>query len=88
MAALHGADAVVNLVGILVETGTQKFSSLHVQGARIVAEAAKALGITKFRANSGIGADPQSASDDGRTKAEGEVAVLENIPSAVIIVHQ
>ncbi|KAF2988795.1 complex I NDUFA9 subunit family protein (plasmid) [Methylocystis sp. MJC1] len=85
VAALRGADAVVNLVGILAETGTQKFSSLHVQGARIVAQAAKALGITNFVQISAIGADPQSSSVYGRTKAEGEVAVLENIPSAVII---
>ena len=42
--AVQGADHVVNLVGILYETGRQNFSAVHDFGARAVAEAARAAG--------------------------------------------
>jgi uncharacterized protein YbjT (DUF2867 family) len=35
--ALEGAVACVNLVGVLYETGRQKFQAVHVDGARNVA---------------------------------------------------
>jgi uncharacterized protein YbjT (DUF2867 family) len=40
--AVDGAEAVVNLVGVLWESGRQKFQTLHVMGAKTVAEQAKA----------------------------------------------
>lgn len=82
--ALHGVDAVVNLVGLLAESGKQTFENLHVAGVTSVAEAARAAGITRFVQMSAIGADPASASLYGRTKAAGEAAVLAAIPTAVI----
>jgi len=82
--ALRGAEAVVNLVGILAETGAQKFSSLHAQGARAVAEAAKAAGVANLAHISAIGADPASTSVYARTKAEGEAAVFAAVPTAVV----
>src|ERR687889_2367874 len=42
--AVHGASAVVNLVGILQPRGRQTFEAVHVDGARVVAEAASAVG--------------------------------------------
>lgn len=84
-AALQGAEAVINLVGILAEGGKQKFSKLHVEGARTVAAAAKAAGVERLVHISAIGADPKSSSVYGRTKAEGEAAVREAFPSAVIL---
>lgn len=84
-AAVQGADAVVNLVGILTEDGKQRFDSVQAQGAAAVAEAAKAAGITRFVQMSAIGADLDSESIYARTKAEGEQAVLAAIPSAVIL---
>ena len=84
-AAVQGADAVVNLVGILTEDGKQRFDSVQAQGAAAVAEAAKAAGITRFVQMSAIGADLNSESIYARTKAEGEQAVLAAIPSAVIL---
>lgn len=83
--ALQGADAVVNLVGILDESGRQKFSTVQAQGARFVAEEAAKAGIANFVQLSAIGADACSASDYARTKAEGEAAVLGAVPSAVIL---
>jgi len=84
-AAVQGADAVVNLVGILNESGRQKFSTVQAQGARFVAEEAAKAGITNFVQLSAIGANAQSSSDYARTKAEGEAAVLAAVPSAVVL---
>ncbi|WP_375269747.1 complex I NDUFA9 subunit family protein, partial [Phenylobacterium sp.] len=83
--ALEGAQACVNLVGVLYEAGRQKFASLHAMGARNVAEAARAAGVTRLVQMSAIGADAQSESKYARTKAEGEAAVREIFPDAVII---
>ncbi len=55
--AVRDADAVVNLVGILAEGGKQTFAALQAEGVRIVAEATKAAGITRFVQMSAIGAD-------------------------------
>ncbi len=84
-AALRGAHAAVNLVGILSEGGRQKFAAIQSEGARAVAQAAKAAGITNVVQISAIGADANSASAYARTKAEGEAAVLEAVPEAVVL---
>ncbi|MBN9058941.1 complex I NDUFA9 subunit family protein [Kaistia sp. MMO-174] len=83
--AVEGADAVVNLVGILNESGRQNFSVLHNFGARAVAEATRAAGIQTLVHQSALGADPKSDSLYARTKALGEAAVLETVPDAVIL---
>ena len=83
--ALDGAEATVNLVGVLLETGRQKFQALHVMGAKTVAEQAKAAGVTRFVQISAIGADAESPSKYARTKAAGEAAVREVFPGAVVI---
>lgn len=83
--AIEGSDAVVNLVGILNESGRQTFDAVNAQGARRVAEAAKAAGITAFVHMSALGADPASPSAYARSKAAGEAAVLETIPGAIIL---
>jgi uncharacterized protein YbjT (DUF2867 family) len=83
--AVQGADAVVNLVGIMNESGRQNFSVLHNFGARAVAEATRAAGIQTLVHQSAIGADAKSESLYARTKALGEDAVLETLPNAVIL---
>lgn len=84
-AALAGATAVVNLVGILHESGGQTFESVHVEGARRVAAAANALGVTRFVHMSALGASAKSPSVYARTKALGEQAVHERHPDASVI---
>ncbi len=84
-AAVQGADAVVNLVGILTEGGKQRFDAVQAEGAAAIARAAKAAGITRFVQMSAIGADAASDSVYAQTKAAGEKAVLDVIPSAVIL---
>ena len=83
--ALEGAEACVNLVGVLYESGRQKFQSLHAMGAQNVAEAAAAAGISRFVQVSAIGADANGASKYARTKAAGEAAVREVLPGATIL---
>lgn len=83
--ALKGADAVVNLVGILHETPSRKFQALHVEASRAIAEAAQAAGIGRLVQMSAIGADANSPSAYARTKAEAEAAVRAVRPDAVII---
>jgi NADH dehydrogenase len=83
--ALAGAEACVNLVGVLHETGPQRFQSVHGMGARNVAEVAAAAGITRLVHVSAIGADADSPSKYARSKAVGEAAARELVPSAAII---
>ncbi|MBB4196974.1 NADH dehydrogenase [Rhodoblastus sphagnicola] len=84
-AALSGAEAAVNLVGILAETGKQSFDRVQAQGAAAVADAVKNAGIGKFVHMSAIGADANSASAYARSKALGEAAVLSATPHANIL---
>jgi len=81
--AVQEADHVINLVGILHESGRQKFAAVHEFGARAVAEAARAVGAGLTHV-SALGADVDSASDYARTTALGERAVLETVKNAVI----
>jgi uncharacterized protein YbjT (DUF2867 family) len=83
--AVHGADAVVNCVGILAREGKNTFDSVQAEGAARVARLAAEAGITRFVQISAIGADTGSPSDYARSKAAGEAAVLEHVPGAVIL---
>jgi len=80
-AAAQGADAVINLVGVL----GGDFEAIHVEGARNIAEGAARHGVPALVHLSAIGADPEGASDYGRTKGEGEAAVRAAFPGATII---
>jgi NADH dehydrogenase len=83
--ALEGAEAVVNLVGVLYEAGPQRFQSLHAMAAGNLAKAANAAGVRRFVHISALGADEASASKYARTKAMGEAAVREALPEATIL---
>ena len=83
--AIEGADAVVNLVGILHETGKQKFDAVQGSGPQVVAEAAKAAGLQSIVQLSAIGANAESNSNYARTKAAGEKAVFETLPQSTIL---
>ncbi|GGB01341.1 complex I NDUFA9 subunit family protein [Allosediminivita pacifica] len=84
-AVLHGADAVVNCVGVLVEAGRNTFDSVQAQGAERVARIAAEEGIEQLVQLSAIGADAESDSEYARTKGQGEASILENFPNAVIL---
>lgn len=84
-AAMHGADAVVNCVGILNKSGKNSFDAVHAEAAGRIARLAAANGVERVVHVSAIGADAGSDCDYARTKAEGEAAVLEHRPDAVIL---
>jgi NADH dehydrogenase len=79
--AVEGANAVINLVGILKGA----FQAVHVDGAATVARAATAAGAQALLQISAIGADPESPSAYGRSKGQGEVAARAAFPAATII---
>ncbi|MFC2969925.1 complex I NDUFA9 subunit family protein [Acidimangrovimonas pyrenivorans] len=84
-AAMAGADAVVNCVGILVESGRNSFDAVQAEGAGRVARLAAEEGVGQLVHVSAIGADAKSNSAYARTKARGEEAVLAAFPNAVIL---
>jgi len=82
---MQGADAVVNCVGTFDRNGKNNFDAVQAEGAERVARFASELGVARMVQLSAIGADRDAASIYGRTKAEGEEAVLEHMPNAVIL---
>lgn len=84
-AAVKGADAVINLVGILRESGRQGFSSVQGHGARAIALACAAHGVSRVVHVSALGADEDSKSVYATSKAEGEAAILAAVPNAVVL---
>ncbi|WP_417692946.1 complex I NDUFA9 subunit family protein [Roseibium sp.] len=83
--AVQGADAVVNCVGLLAPSGKQSFDAVQAFGPRAIAEAARSAGLSGITHVSAIGADPKSASDYARSKAQGEAAVMETLPDSIIM---
>ena len=84
-AAMQGASAVVNLVGILAEQGRQNFEAVHTFGARAVVKAVQEAGITTMVHVSAIGADAESESLYARSKGRAEAIVREGVPGAVVL---
>lgn len=84
-AAVEGADAVVNLVGILYERGRRSFHEIHVNGAGRIARAAVLAGARRFVQVSALGADRASPARYGRSKAAGETSVREAFSGAVVL---
>ena len=83
--ALKGADAAVNCVGILFEQGPNRFDAVQAEGPARVARMAAAEGVARLVQISAIGADANSDSAYGRSKAAGEAAVRDAFPDAVIL---
>ena len=83
--ALKGADAVVNLVGVLYQEGANGFSAVQSAGAAAIAQLAAEAGIENLVHVSAIGADAASDSLYARTKGEGEEAVMKAVPTATIL---
>jgi NADH dehydrogenase len=83
-AAARGAHVLINLVGLLKESGRQRFDSIHSFGAEQVALAASAHGARMVHV-SAIGADENSPAAYARSKAVAERLVLAAQPQAVIM---
>lgn len=83
--AVEGADAVVNLVGVLAPSGKQTFDDVIADGAHMVAEATRAAGIDRLVQISAIGADDDSTSAYSRAKARAESTALTLLPKSVVL---
>ena len=84
-AAIDGADAVINLVGILYESGRRTFQAIHAEAPARLARIAARAGVSRFVQMSALGADPHSPALYARSKAAGEAGVLAAFPQATII---
>jgi NADH dehydrogenase len=83
-AAVEGADAVIDLVGVLAESGRQTFAALHADAPARLARLAKAAGAGSFVYVSALGADANAASSYARSKAAGEAGVRAAFAAATI----
>jgi NADH dehydrogenase len=82
-AAVRGSGVVINLVGILFESGRQRFDAVQSFGAEGVALAAAAHNARMVHV-SAIGADEDSSAAYARAKRRGEELVLAATPEATI----
>ena len=80
-----GANAVVNCVGILSESGKNTFKNVQALGAERVAKISSENGVANFVQISAIGSNEASLSNYARTKALGEASVLKYFPDATIL---
>jgi uncharacterized protein YbjT (DUF2867 family) len=85
VAAIAGADAVVNAVSAYVEKAGVTFEAVHVQGAETLAQEAVAAGVARLVLVSGVGADPDSSSPYIRARGRGEQMVRQTFPEATIV---
>ena len=80
-----GADVVVNCVGTFDAYGKNNFDAVQVEGAERIARIAAEEGVGRMVHISSIGADVDADSDYSRTKGEGEAAILDAFPGAMIL---
>lgn len=81
-----GCDAVVNAAGIGWQRGRQRYQSVHVDGARTIAEACRRFGVARLVHVSGIGADARSSRNAYiKSKIAAEDAVIRAFPDATIV---
>jgi len=73
--ALKGSDAVINLIGILHESGKNSFESVHHQLPRRIAQTCEELGIQRLLHMSALRAGKYAPSQYLRSKAAGEDAI-------------
>ena len=83
--AVEGADIVINLAGIVYESGRQRFGAVHATGAANVARAAAEAGADRLVHMSALGADANSKCRFFASKAQGDEQVLNIFPKAVIM---
>jgi uncharacterized protein YbjT (DUF2867 family) len=83
---LDGADAVVHLVGIIVEWGSATFTTVHVDGTGRMLNAARAAGVRRFIHMSALGARADArATSYHRTKWQAEELVRgSGLPAAIL----
>ncbi len=82
---VQGCDAVIHLVGIIVEKGTNTFENVHHLGTRNVVEAAKKAGVNRFVQMSALGVRADGVAPYQSTKWKGEEEVRQSgIPFCIL----
>lgn len=83
--AIRGCQAVIHLVGIIVETGTNTFEAVHHLGTRNLVEAAKRNGARRFVHMSALGVRADGATRYQASKWKGEEVVrASGIPYCIL----
>ena len=85
LAAITGADSVVNCVGTFDVKGRNCMDLVHVEASGRIGKLASEAGVSRLVHVSALGADEDGESCYAQTKAEGEMAVLREFPSAMIL---
>ena len=73
--ACQGVDAIIHLVGIIREKGSNTFEQVHVEGTRNIVSAALDTGVKRYVHMSALGATNKALCEQSgymRTKAEAE----------------
>jgi NADH dehydrogenase len=82
--ALKGAEAAINLVAVLYQSGNQRFESLHVEAAERIARLASEMGVQRLLHVSALGVERNTRARYAVTKTLGEARVRERFPQATI----
>jgi uncharacterized protein YbjT (DUF2867 family) len=85
LSVMAGSDAVVNCVGTFDRGGKNNFDAVQTEGAGRIARIAAEQGVATLVHLSAIGADVNGASLYAQSKGEGEKAVLDAFPTAMIL---
>lgn len=83
--AIAGAQAAVNLVGILAQRGQQRYAAIHIDAAERIARLAKEAKVARLIHVSALGADAKAPARYFKSKAEGEARVRAAFPKATIL---
>jgi uncharacterized protein YbjT (DUF2867 family) len=82
---MRGADAVIHLVGIIMEVGAATFERVHYQGTVNVVEAARRAGVKRLVHMSALGARADGVSGYQTTKWRAEEFVRQSgIPHVIL----
>lgn len=71
----QGTEAIIHLVGIISECGSNTFERVHAEGARNVVNAARNTGVRRFIHMSALGTRPQAVSRYHQSKFAAEESV-------------
>ncbi|MDA0999150.1 MAG: complex I NDUFA9 subunit family protein [bacterium] len=77
-ALMKKCEAVIHLVGVIIEKGTGGFEAVHVEGTRRVVEAAKRAGVKRFVHMSALGTREGAVARYHKTKWAAEQIVRES----------
>ncbi len=81
---LDGVDIIINAVGIIQQTGSNTFESVHYMGPRGLFQAGINSGIKKVIQISALGADHRAITQYHKSKRAMDDFLLERFPSCVI----